>query len=291
MRPWNLRKGFESEDKTMSTSLSYQSSGSAQAQTILFLHGGGVAGWMWDPVVARLQDFHCLVPDLPEHGASMGVRPFTMELAASHAAELVREQAHGGKAVVVGLSEGAQVAVQMLATAPELIERAVISSALLLPMPGSRWMSSPALLAWSFRLSVPPFRKNEGWMRLNMKRAAAIPEAFYPQYRENFQRMTESQFVNVMVANQHFRLPVNLGKVNVPTLAIAGMREYAVMKASVRQLAAALPNGQARLIDLGAGASMGSEHNWAMNAPDLFAQTVRSFILDCDLPQALRSLD
>src|SRR5512137_107876 len=117
----------------MTTTIKFQSSGSETGKTILFLHGGGVAGWMWDPVVARMQDFHCLVPDMPEHGQSMGTAPFTMELAANQAVELVRERAHGGKAVVAGLSEGAQVVVQMLASAPETIERAVVSSAILLP--------------------------------------------------------------------------------------------------------------------------------------------------------------
>ncbi len=274
----------------MSTLLKYQSSGSEGAKTILFLHGGGVAGWMWDPVVARMQDFHCLVPDLPEHGSSMEIRPFTMELAANQAAELVREWAHCGKAVVVGLSEGAQVGVKMLATSPEVIDRALISSALLLPMTGSRWLSSPQLLAWAFRLSVPPFRKNAWWMKLNMKYSAAIPEQYFSQYWANFQIMNERQFVDLILANQHFRLPGNLGDVSVPTLAIAGKREYPVVKESARQLAAALPNAKARLVDLGEGASMAMEHNWAMNAPDLFAQTVRNFINDRELPGGLYPL-
>jgi pimeloyl-ACP methyl ester carboxylesterase len=274
----------------MSTLLSYHSSGDDAAQTILFLHGGGVAGWMWEPVVARLSDFHCLVPDMPEHGRSMDVRPFTVELAADQAAALVRERAHGGKAVVVGLSEGAQVAVQMLATAPEVIERALVSSALLLPMPGYRWLFAPWLLRWSFRLSVPPFRRNEWWMRLNMKYSAAIPEEFYPRYRENFQIMNERQFVDLILANQRFRLPANLAQVAVPTLVVAGEHEYAVMHASARLLAAALPNAQARLIDLGPGATLAKEHNWAMNAPELFARTVRAFVTDADLPEGLRTL-
>jgi pimeloyl-ACP methyl ester carboxylesterase len=276
------------KDKATSASLKYESSGSDKAETILFLHGGGVAGWMWDPVVARLQDFHCLVPDLPEHGRSMGIRPFTMELAADQAAKLVREQAHGGKAAVVGLSEGAQVLVQMLATAPGVIEKALVSSALLLPMPGSRLLSSPRLLAWMFRLSVPPFRKTDWWMRLNMRYSAAIPDEYYPQYRANFQMMSESQFVNLMLANQHLRLPGNLAEVNVPTVVIAGKSEYAVMKESARRLAAALPKAEAKLLDLGKGASMAMEHNWAMNAPDLFAQTVRDFVENRELPAVLR---
>jgi pimeloyl-ACP methyl ester carboxylesterase len=274
----------------MPTRLSYQSSGKEGAQTILFLHGGGVAGWMWDPVVARLPDFHCLVPDLPEHGRSMSVRPITIPLAADEAAALVREKGRGGRAVVVGLSEGAQILVQMLSSAPEVIERAMVSSALLLPMRGYGWMKSPRLLAWLFRLSVPPFRKNEWWMRLNMKSSAAIPDEFYPQVRDNFQIMTESQFVNLVLANQEFRMPADLGQVTVPTLAVAGVREYAVMKESVRQLAAALPNAQAKLVDLGAGSSMAKEHNWAMNAPDAFAQTLRAFILGGPYPAVVHDL-
>src|SRR5512146_1144845 len=226
----------------MMTSLAFQSSGEENEKTILFLHGGGVGGWMWDPVVARLPDFHCLVPDLPEHGRSLDVRPFTMQLAADQAAELARERAHGGKAVVVGLSEGAQTTVPMLATAPEVIERSVVSSALLLPMGGLGWLYSPRVLAWMFRLSVPPFRNNEWWMRLNMKYSAAIPDDFFPQYRANVQIMNEAQFVNIILENQKFRLPAGLEKVSVPTLVVSGKHEYKVVRDSARQLAAALPH-------------------------------------------------
>jgi len=275
----------------MNTELAYQSYGEENEKTILFLHGGGVGGWTWDPVVARLQDFHCLVPDLPEHGRSMDVRPFTMELAANLAAGLVRQQAHGGKAVVVGLSEGAQTVVQMLASTPDVIERAVVSSALLLPMGGLGWLYKPKILAWMFRLSVPPFHNNEWWMRLNMKYSAAIPEEFFPQYKANFQIMTESQFVNLILENQKFRLPAGLEKTTVPTLVIAGKREYEVVRESARQLAAALPDARAMVLDLGAGSSMRKEHNWAMNAPDLFAQTVRNFIRGGELPGELRKLE
>lgn len=45
-----------------------QETGSVTAPTIVFLHGGGGAGWMWQPQVEQLSDFHCLVPDLPEQG-------------------------------------------------------------------------------------------------------------------------------------------------------------------------------------------------------------------------------
>lgn len=40
------------------------------APTVLFLHGGNVAGWMWADQVAALSGHHCLVPDLPGFGRS-----------------------------------------------------------------------------------------------------------------------------------------------------------------------------------------------------------------------------
>ena len=187
--------------------LAYKEYHTDKPDSILFLHGGGVAGWMWEPVVDLLPEFHCIVPDLPEHGASAAVSPFSMVLAAEKCAKLVQRHGHGGKAVVVGLSEGAQVAVQMLASTPECVTRAMISSALLLPIPGSKNYSNPKLLAAMYRWSMSPGFQKNWWIRLNMKYSAGIPNEFFPLFKENFIGMTRNQFVNLMVANQTFRLP------------------------------------------------------------------------------------
>ncbi|EKE22698.1 MAG: hypothetical protein ACD_6C00753G0003 [uncultured bacterium] len=255
--------------------------------TLLFLHGGGGAGWMWQPVVDRLTEFHCLVADLPEHGGSMQVKPFSMKLAALKAAELIREQAHGGKAIVIGLSEGAQVAVQMLADYPAVMEKAVISSALLLPMPGASMYSSRGLISALFKMSVPPFRNSDWWIRLNMKHAAGIPDAFYPQFKAGFQEMTESQFVNLMVANQTFRMPEGIEHANVPALIVCGSHEYKAMKDSARSLSSKLKCNQFFQINLGQGSGLANEHNWAMTAPQAFADTIRNWLSGQPLPGVL----
>lgn len=267
--------------------LSFKSYHVEAKTTLLFLHGGGGAGWMWQPVVDRLPGFHCLVPDLPEHGGSLQVKPFSMAFAAQKAAELIREQAHGGKAVVIGLSEGAQVVVQMLATSPEVIEKAVISSALLLPMPGAKMYSSPGLISALFKMSVPPFRNSDWWIKLNMKYAAGIPDEFYPQFKANFQQMPESQFVNLMVANQTFRMPEGIEKAKVPALIVCGSHEYKAMKDSARALASKLEGSQVYQINLGQGSSLASEHNWAMTAPQAFADTIHNWLSGQPLPDVL----
>jgi pimeloyl-ACP methyl ester carboxylesterase len=271
--------------------LAYQEFHPEKETTLLFLHGGGAAGWMWQPVIEHMPEYHCLVPDLPEHGESAGVKPFSMLLAAEKCAELVRLRAHEGKAVVVGLSEGAQVAVQMLASAPDCIDRAMISSALLLPMPGAKMVSSPRLLAAAFRWSIPPFRNVDWWIRLNMKYAAGIPEAFYLKFKSNFQTMTEGQFVNLMVANQTFRLPAELEKVQAQVMVICGKHEYHAIQESALLLKSVLPHANSYNVDLGKGSSLTKEHNWAMTAPQLFAETLKSWLADRALPEELSLLN
>lgn len=267
-----------------------ESFGPENAPSIVFLHGGGVGGWMWGPVIRHLPEYHCLAPDAPEHGGSRAIAPFSMKLAAEKTAELIAARAHGGKAVVVGLSEGAQIAVQLLADAPECVEKAVISSALLQPIPGLGWVNSPGLLRFTYRMSIPPFRNSDWWIKLNMKTSAGIPAEYFAQFKKDFQDTTEDEFVHLMLANQGFRLPTGLEKASAPTLVLAGKHEYLAMQQSARNLAAALPNAVAGLINLGKDSSLAKEHNWALTAPQLFAAAVRAWIKDEPLPRVIERM-
>ncbi len=263
--------------------------GPKDAPAIVFLHGGGVSGWMWQEVVDQLPEYACLVPDLPEQGASKAVRPFSMILAAQAVAELIRQQTPAGKATVVGLSEGAQVTVQLLASTPERVEKAIVSSALLQPIPGMSLLT-PGLLAWSYRLMVAPLKNSDWWIRLNRKYATGLPEKYAVQFKQSFQETTESGFVNLMLENQRYRLPAGLEKAHAPTLVVVGQKEYAAMKQSARDLAAALPNARAMQFSLGKRSSLAEEHNWAVTAPDAFAKTVRAWLENQPLPELLKSL-
>jgi pimeloyl-ACP methyl ester carboxylesterase len=270
-------------------SLFVQESGQLTAPTVVFLHGGGGSGWMWQPQVEELGDYHCIVPDLPEQGKSVNENPFTIQGSAEQIARLIRERGHSGKAYVVGVSEGAQVTVALLALAPELVERAVVSSALVRPLPGAGLMT-PELIALSYRWSVSPFKNNEWWVRLNMKYAAGIPEKYYPQFSQTFRELTESGFTNVMIENQRFRLPQGLERVKAPTLIVVGKREYAVVRQSARDLANAIPSAQAFEVAHTRKLSLAEEHNWNLSMPELFTQTVRAWISNQPLPSALQPL-
>ena len=263
--------------------------GPADAPTIVFLHGGGGGGWMWRPQVEGLPDYHLLVPDLPEHGKSASDTPFTIDRTAGEVAELIRTRAHGGLATVVGLSEGAQITVALLALGPELVERAIVSSALVRPMPGA-WMMTPSVVAWSFRLSVTPFKSSEWWMRANMRGAAGVPEMFVDDFRRTFRENTEQSFVHVILENQRFRLPAGLEQVTAPVLAVCGHGEYEVMRSSTVDVAAAVPGGKAYEVFHEGRPSRARQHNWNMNEPALFNEMVRAWMTGSPLPNALHPM-
>ena len=72
--------------------------GPVGAPAIIFLHGGTMSGWSWEPVVQRMQGYHCLVPDLTGFGKSFEQGPFEMDRAADAVAEVIRSRVGSGRA-------------------------------------------------------------------------------------------------------------------------------------------------------------------------------------------------
>jgi pimeloyl-ACP methyl ester carboxylesterase len=254
-----------------------QEVGPSNAPTIVFLHGGGVGGWMWKPQIAQLQnEYHLLVPDLPEHGHSIEVKPCTLQNAAEQVAELIRTRAHGGRAHVVGLSLGAQTTIELLSQTPDLIDRAVASGPLMRPLPG---IGTTNLMAKSYW----PFRNMKWLVKWNMQ-GLGVPAEYFEEFRKDTAALTIDGFVRMTMANGNNHVPPNLPAVTVPTLLLVGEKELKIMKESVRDLLAVMPSAQGYVVT-------GAIHNWSMQLPDLFAQAVRAWITGQALPSALVTLN
>ena len=69
--------------------LYFKETGSKNDETIIFLHGSAMAGWMWDEQVKEFDDYHCIVPDLPEHGKSSEIKPFTINKSAEMISDII----------------------------------------------------------------------------------------------------------------------------------------------------------------------------------------------------------
>ncbi|WP_197415215.1 alpha/beta hydrolase [Mycobacterium sp. M26] len=249
-------------------------SGPVEAPAIVFLHGGIMSGWSWDPVVARLQHYRCLVPDLPQYGKSFEHGPFDMANAAMAIAALIRSRAGEGRAHIVGFSLGAQVAVQLLATQPDLVDRAVLSGTFINMLPGvsvtRRVVGILARTAW-FRWLVI----NRHWHRHD------VPLPMGQGYLEDARLNAGAELAHIVEASAGFTLPARLGESHSASLFLSGSEENILVRRWATLLAASMPNG----VDM---VATGVRHDWPHRHPELFARTVDSWLSQTPLPSEIR---
>lgn len=116
-----------------SLELYYQESGDKNASLMVFLHGGGVSSWMWKKQIQYFSHYYCIAIDLPEQGKSNHVKDFSIKTSAEKVIRLIENIANGKQIIVIGFSLGAQITIQMLSMKPNLIDYAMINSALVRP--------------------------------------------------------------------------------------------------------------------------------------------------------------
>ena len=126
-------------------SVSFDVDGPADSPSIVFVHGTRLSRAVWRAQMDELRDAYRVVAlDLPGHGALAG-RTFTVTAAADEVARVI-DAAAGGRAVVVGLSLGGYVAMDLAARRPELVRGLVLSGATAEPV---GLLATPYLaLAW-----------------------------------------------------------------------------------------------------------------------------------------------
>jgi pimeloyl-ACP methyl ester carboxylesterase len=243
-------------------------SGPVGAPAVVFLHGGEHSGRSWRPVVDRMQRFRCLVPDLPQHGESSQGGPFEIGGAAAAVAEVIRSRVSAGRAHLVGYSLGAQVGVQLLATEPKLVDRAVLCAPIINAMPYVR-LTGPLLGAVARVSRFVTIQRNGRYVR--------VPSANIDDDHEEVRLMTGPQVAPVVVASASFKLPEGLDQSDSPTLVLTGAKELPLIRRSAATIAQRMPNGVK-------GVAIGMRHDWLVRYPDLFSRTVDAWLGDTALP-------
>jgi pimeloyl-ACP methyl ester carboxylesterase len=238
-------------------------------RNILFLHGLGTTSRMWDEHVRLLPEFTCLNPDLPGHG-TRSRRPWVS--LADTTAEVARliEAAPGGRAHVVGLSLGGAVAIELMNTRPELLDRVLIDGAAAIP-----WRFGP-LLARGAALVSPamhslPFMRLVAW-------SLSIKQDRWPDFCREFRLVDPGSFRRSV----RHALAARLRNFDFPgpVLLVAGRHDIGATRVSNATLARALPNASAWY-------APGTFHAWAGTNPDLHRAMVRAFVTGEPLPDGL----
>ncbi len=246
--------------------------GDPGSPAIVFLHGAGLSGRMWQPQMEGLSGYYCLAPDLPEQGKSLDVAPFQLEDAARRVIELIEKRVPRKRAHLVGLSLGAAVALAIMRLAPTYVDHAIITG------------TAPLKAYGKLAIALIPLMKF-----FNIEKQAdasykqfGIPEAYRATFREDLLLTTTPAFTRHSIEaliDLNDLLPCES---DTSTLVAVGAKENSVAKGGARKFAACLKHSRMVIVP-------GVGHVWNLQAPDLFTDTVRNWIEDRPLPDVLRS--
>lgn len=244
-----------------------EESGVPGSPSIVFLHGVGTSGWMWQRQIAALTDFHCLNVDLPGHGKSSHVPWISLEDTADQLAEIIQARATNGQAHIVGLSLGGYVALILMLHRAELVQSAVISGVTVEPMP-NRYLLKPQLVMMSILKRRWVANLQAKSLNLTLDEQAAFTENFGIMTIKTYRRIAEEITV--------FTVPSALESVNVPTLITAGGKETKIILQAVDVITNLMPHAQGWLAP-----NVG--HGWNIEATALFNKMLRAWLTDATL--------
>jgi pimeloyl-ACP methyl ester carboxylesterase len=247
--------------------LYFRETGSKDAETIIFLHASATSGWMWDGQVKEFEDYHCIVPDLPEHGLSIDVKPFTISKSAEVIAEIIRNHASNGKAHLVGISLGAQIIIQILSKAPELVDHAIISGTLVQRI--SHIDSLLKLLDYTIKV-YGSVKNTDFFIKANM-RTYNMPKCLFDKFKESTLLIKNDSLNRILKENMIFKQPDGLEKIGVPVLVMTGDKDYKIVKESAEDLLMSFQISEGYIAP-----NVG--HFWNLEDPKLFNWVLRRWI-------------
>lgn len=252
-----------------------EQTGTQGAPSILFLHGAGTSGWMWQAQTHDLSDFHCLNVDLPGHGKSNHIGWISLADTADQIAAIITAHATGGRAHVVGLSLGAYVALHLINRHSACIHRAVLTGVTAAPLPNGRMMK---LQMWGMS-----YLMRNRWFVRKQAKMMQMPDDAVAAYADSMLAMSRAAFVQIYKEAVNFRLPDHLGAVQTPVLITAGGSEMLAILQAVEAIAKMMPNAVGAL-------APGLHHGWNGEDPELFSTMLRAWFTGGALPDGLQLL-
>lgn len=234
---------------------------------IVFLHGTRLTGAQWASQIASLAgEFRCVAPDLPGHGTAAGT-PFTLDGAADSVVRTIEEEA-GGRAVVVGLSLGGYVAMEVAARRPDCVAGLVLAGATAEPV-GPRSLLYRGLATIFGSLDESLLDRANRWFF----RARFPPEIAAPIVAGGFHFRGGAVAVRALVG-ECFR--PRLARYPGPTLLLNGEFDL-LFRLSARDFAEAAVAARAMTLPR-------ATHLSNLDRPALFTAAVRRFAREVDRP-------
>ena len=221
--------------------MEYVEYGVEYKNTIILLHGGGLAPWNFREEALRLKDrYHVIIPVLDGHSGSD--RDFTtIESNANEIIDFIDEKCSGQVLMIGGLSLGGQILVEILSRRSDICKYAIIESALVFPM-----RTTYALIRPAFSLCYPLIRKH--WFAKLQFTSLHIRQDYFDEYYRDSSAITRENMISFLRANSAYKLKNDIEKCTAKTLILVGGRESAIMRKSAETLHMKIQNSSLEIL-------------------------------------------
>ena len=192
-----------------------------QGQPMILLHGNGESCDYFEHQIPFFsQDYHVIAIDTRGHGQSpRGEKPFTIKQFAEDLHDFMDEKGIG-KAILLGFSDGGNIALTFALKYPERIEKLILNGANLFPngvKPLYQWP-----IEIGYRIAKQFSKKSE-------------------KVKQN------AEMLGLMVNEPHIE-PSELARLTMPVLVVAGTKDM-IKESHTRLIYKSLPNAQMNIIE------------------------------------------
>lgn len=227
---------------------------------IVFIHGAGVGGWMWDKQVDHFsQSFDCFVPTY-----TFSKDQLVNEWADLFLTELQERMQKDQHVILVGFSMGSQIALEMCARKPDWFHLVMFNSGYIEPRRFLRKMVVPLMPLFNILPKSRAFSQKQA-------KELYIPDEHFEAYFAGAKNVTNAELQLIMNENLSYDLPDGLDRYKGKFLITIGEKEEKLLANSVQKLQQAVSQSELRSIP-------NVKHGFSLAEPDAFNTLLEKWI-------------
>ncbi|WP_010239090.1 alpha/beta fold hydrolase [Clostridium arbusti] len=200
--------------------------GDKRNPVIILIHGAGLSYWMWKPEIQAFKDkYYIVTPILDGNGDAANVTFHSIEKCAKEIIDYIEQNFNGKVFAICGISTGAETIVEILSKNPNIAKKAIIESAIVIPIRVTEKLSK-------IFVTLTYFLIKRKWFSKLLAKQICIPKSMFQNYYVDGNKISKQSIINMITAYFRYTLPTNFKNNKADIIVMCGNREYSSMKKS-----------------------------------------------------------
>ena len=213
---------------------------------IVMLHGGGLSWWALKPLIDIFkEEYYIVTPIIDGHGEDGDTDFISIENSADKLIDYIDREMGGSLYLITGLSIGAQIVCEVLGRRKNIAEKAILESALVIPM---KRIGRLAEMAAFFSHNLVKYRS---FSEIQAK-TLSLPSDMLENYYLDGMKMSKNSLVNMIRSNSTYQMPESIIESEAEILIVYGSKEPKIIIKSAELLSSKI-DGSKKYVAEGMG--------------------------------------